>query len=386
MRADSAERLARAALSAVAEPNDAALWGAVRREGAPATWAAVRGGTSRLPAAPDYLARAERIEPDRLLHQGGLVGARYVVPGDLEWPSQLGDADLAGQPGHPPSVPPLGLWLRGPLDLRTTVLRSAAVVGSRAATAYGTRVSADLASGLADAGWAVVSGGAFGIDAAAHRGALVAGGATVCVVACGVDQVYPRAHGALFDRLVRDGLLVSELPLGSPPTKARFLDRNRVIAALSPGTVLVEAAFRSGALNTALWARRMGRRLLALPGAVTSPSSFGPHDLVRRGLATLVTGAGDVLTELGDLHQAFEQGALDLAVEQRQRSQHRRRDDGLDRPLRRTLDALSRSRWRTPAEVEDRAGLAGPAVANALRHLTAIGLVEERDGRYRASP
>jgi DNA processing protein len=243
-----------------------------------------------------------------------------------------------------------------------------------------------MASGLADRGWAVVSGGAYGIDAGAHRGALAAGGTTVCVLACGVDVAYPRAHAGLIDRIADEGLLVSELPPGAPPTKARFLDRNRLIAALTPGTVLVEAAFRSGALNTASWASRMRRRLLAVPGPVTSPLSGGPHRQIREGAATLVTGAADVVAELGTLGEAFAEDVVERSAEAEARLRSRRAEDGLGRFLRRTLDALSRTRWRTLDEVAVRAGVDPDTVSDTLGQLVAAGLATTGGGRYRASP
>ena len=175
-------------------------------------------------------------DPADLLDAATAAGVRLVVPGDLEWPSQLEQLDLPAGGGQRASCPPLGLWVHGAADLRRTVLRSAAVVGSRAATAYGTRVAGELAGGLADRDWAVVSGAAFGIDAAAHRGSLAAGGRTVAVLACGADVAYPRAHQGLLSRVADEGLVDSELPLGAVPTRARFLDRNRLIAALSPAT------------------------------------------------------------------------------------------------------------------------------------------------------
>jgi DNA processing protein len=386
VRAADDERLARLALSLVSEPNDVPLWAAVTRDGPVETFQSLRAGSMALPDTRHYLTRLGSIDARRCLDAGESHGARFVVPGDLEWPSQLADAELPQVAHHPPGAPPLGLWLRGPLHLRTTVLRSASVVGSRAASGYGVRVASELASGLADRGWAVVSGGAYGIDASAHRGALAAGGATVCVLACGVDLAYPRSNASLIERIADGGLLVSELAPGAYPTKARFLDRNRLIAALSPGTVLVEAAFRSGALNTASWATRMHRRLLAVPGPVTSPLSDGPHRQIRAGSATLVTGAGDVVVELGSLGDALAEDGVERLGEADLRARVRRADDGLDGFLRRTLDALSRTRWRTPDEVAVRAGIDRGTVAQALRQLETAGLATEREDRYRASP
>jgi DNA processing protein len=179
-------------------------------------------------------------------------------------------------------------------------LRSVAVVGARACTEYGAHAAASLASGLAERGWVVVSGGAYGIDGAAHRGALAVGGATVAVLACGVDRPYPRGHTALINRIAEQGLVVGELPPGDHPTPSRFILRNRVIAALTTGTVVVEAACRSGSLVTARAAQRLGRFTMGVPGPVTSALSAGVHELLR-GEAVLVTDAAEVVELVGDM-------------------------------------------------------------------------------------
>src|SRR5215468_6943098 len=210
------------------------------------------------------------------------AGIRLVCPGDPEWPSQLavlGDAS------------PWGLWVRGSGDLRYGCLRSVSVVGTRAATAYGSHVCTEMAATLAERGWTVVSGGAFGIDGCAHRGAIRAGGVTIAVLACGVDRDYPPGHYGLFRDIRVGGATVSEWPPGRMPTRPGFLVRNRVIAALSRGTVVVEAARRSGALNTARHARDQGRPLMAVPGPVTSTQSAGCHEAIREWGAVCVTGA-----------------------------------------------------------------------------------------------
>ena len=216
-------------------------------------------------------------------------GIRLICPGDPEWPGQL--ADLGDDQ-------PYALWLRGNADLRFSCLRSVAIVGSRAATAYGSYVAAEFAASVAARGWAVVSGGAFGVDAAAHRGALGADGVTVAVLACGVDVPYPAAHAELFDAIAAQGVLVSEWPPGRHVSRLRFLVRNRVIAALATGTLVVEAGERSGALNTARHARDLGRRLMAVPGPVTSDLSAGCHQIIREWQGTLVTSAAEVIEHL----------------------------------------------------------------------------------------
>ncbi len=213
------------------------------------------------------------------------AGVRVLVPGDPEFPSQVLDL----------SEPPLALWVRGPLDLRAAALRSASLVGARACTAYGERATATLAAGIAERGWSVVSGAAFGIDSAAHRAALGVDGQTIAVLACGIDVAYPRAHEALLCRIGDDGAVVSELPPGSRPLKHRFLARNRIIAALSRGTVVVEAARRSGALATVHRAHEIGRLVMAVPGPITSMASAGPNALLHDAAARAVTSADEVV-------------------------------------------------------------------------------------------
>ncbi|RSS31170.1 DNA-protecting protein DprA, partial [Streptomyces sp. WAC08241] len=237
--------------------------------------------------------RANAAEPARDLDTVHALGGRFLIPGDTEWPRQLDDLGDAR---------PIGLWLRGPADLRTWALRSVALVGARACTPYGAHIATDLATGLARKGWVVVSGAAYGIDAAAHRGALAADGATVAVLACGVDVPYPRGHDRLIRRITEQGLVAGELPPGSHPTPSRFILRNRVIAALTRGTVVVEAQHRSGSLSTARAAARLGRHTMGVPGPATSALSAGVHELLR-GDATLVTDAEEIVELVGDMGQ-----------------------------------------------------------------------------------
>ncbi|MFJ5833139.1 DNA-processing protein DprA [Streptomyces sp. NPDC093089] len=237
--------------------------------------------------------RAQAAEPARDLDTVHRLGGRFVIPGDAEWPRQLDDLGDAR---------PVGLWVRGPADLRAWALRSVALVGARACTPYGAHTAADLATGLARHGWVVVSGAAYGIDGAAHRGALAAGGATAAVLACGVDTPYPRGHDRLIRRVAEQGLVIGELPPESHPTPSRFILRNRVIAALTRGTVVVEAQHRSGSLVTARAAARLGRHTMGVPGPVTSALSAGVHELLR-GDATLVTDADEIVELVGDMGQ-----------------------------------------------------------------------------------
>lgn len=300
------DRVARAVLTYVAEPEDQVLAAllrisepveivrAVARGRIPA---AARASLSPGPAGQRELAGMEHAfgawrnrlsgTPSEMdlagFHRNGI---RLVCPGDPEWPTQL-DA-LAG-------ARPYALWLRGQADLRYCCLRSVSVVGSRAATAYGSHVSTEMAAALGERGWTVVSGGAYGIDGCGHTGALAADGVTVAVLACGVDYAYPRGHHDLFAGIAAQGVLVSEWPPGRTPTRRRFLIRNRVIGALSQGTVVVEAGLRSGALNTARHARDLGRPVMAVPGPVTSDVSAGCHKIIREWGAVCVTSAHDVI-------------------------------------------------------------------------------------------
>ena len=211
--------------------------------------------------------------------------------GDPEWPPGL--ADL----GH---AAPHCLWVVGQ-PLARALERSVAVVGARAATAYGQRVSAELGGGLAERRVAVVSGGAYGIDAAAHRGALAVGGVTIAVLAGGLDRLYPRGNAALLAEVARHGALVAEVPPGSVPSRSRFLQRNRLIAALTRGAVVVEAAWRSGALSTAAHAAALLRPVGVVPGPVTSAASAGCHRLLRETDAVCVTDAAEVVELVGEL-------------------------------------------------------------------------------------
>jgi DNA processing protein len=178
------------------------------------------------------------------------------------------------------------------------------MVGSRASTAYGDTVAAELAAELSESGRTVLSGGAYGIDAAAHRGCLAGRTPTVAILAGGLDEPYPAGHRPLFDRIAEKGVMVSELAPGEHPTRVRFLARNRLIAAMTPGTVLVEAAARSGARNTVTWANVLGRIVMAVPGPITSATSITPHHLIREAEAVLVTRAVDVLELLSPLGRA----------------------------------------------------------------------------------
>lgn len=212
--------------------------------------------------------------------------ARFIIPSDAEWPQQLYDLDFGA---------PVGLWLRGKGDLNQLSKRMLAIVGARAATTYGERVASELAAQAAGENITTISGAAYGIDAAAHRGSLAGGGATVAVLACGIDVAYPAAHSGLLERIAETGLVISEAALGASPHKRHFLVRNRLIAALSSSTVVVEAALRSGSLSTGNWATSLGRDVWGVPGPMSSASSAGVHVAIRDGSFQILTDYGDVL-------------------------------------------------------------------------------------------
>lgn len=228
------------------------------------------------------------------------MGGRLVTPDDDEWPAWrmlafdgLGRTRADGAP--------LALWVVGSRSLADLTERSVSIVGTRAASGYGEHVTAEIAGDLAVDGWTIVSGAAFGIDGAAHRAALGVGGLTAAVLACGVDRAYPAGHARLLRQISQNGAVISEYPPGTTPAKHRFLARNRLVAALSDGVVVVEAGWRSGARNTVSWGRRMGRPVMAVPGPVTSASSTGCHRMIREGEARLVARAIDVVEEVGPI-------------------------------------------------------------------------------------
>jgi DNA processing protein len=283
---------ARAYLSRVAEPPAPALAELVAQVGPVEAAARVLDGRVDEPVALETGARREVHRPAADLDAAAAAGARLVVPEHPEWPAEAFAAFDAA--GSAQVAPPLALWVRGPGRLDELCGHAVAVVGARAATSYGAHVAAELGSGLADRGCTVVSGAAIGIDGAAHRGALGVDGATVAVLACGVDRVYPASHELLLERIAASGLVVSEYPPGGVPGRHRFLVRNRLIAGLAVGTVVVEAGLRSGAQRTASDALSLGRAVMAVPGPVTSAMSVGCHRLVRDG-ALLVTRSDEVL-------------------------------------------------------------------------------------------
>jgi DNA processing protein len=382
------EAYARAALTYLAEPADRWLGRLLRFHGAAATLDAIKTGclpgehatkpTARgamkgamerwqvrlpgLPAPEEVLAFRES-------------GIRVITPDDPEWPGQL--ADLGDDQ-------PYALWLRGNADLRFGCLRSVAIVGSRAATAYGSYVAAEFAASLAARGLAVVSGGAFGVDAAAHRGALAVDGVTAAVLACGVDVPYPTAHAELFDAIAAQGVLASEWPPGQHVSRLRFLVRNRVIAALATGTLVVEAAQRSGALNTARHARDLHRRLMAVPGPVTSDLSAGCHQVIREWQGMLVTSAAEVIEHLSPVGVPLLAGAgTQTGPSGRSAAPAVLPRDLLDLESARVLDAMPRRGGMGTVRLAQRAGLAPATTATLLGQLATGGFIERCDEGWR---
>jgi len=358
---DDLDRRLRAVLVRVAEPGDGQLGEMLASYGPQDTLRRIRAGES----LPAWLrARLSAVAADHEWERGCATGARFICPGDPEWPTQLDDLGVTA---------PIGLWVRGETDLRLSLLRSVSIVGARAATGYGLDVTAELAVGVAEREVTVVSGGAMGIDAAAHRGALAAEGTTIAVLACGVDVAYPRGHHTLLERIAVEGCLVSEVAPGTPPARRRFLVRNRLIAALTPGTVIVEAAFRSGALTTARRAEDLGRVVMAVPGPVTSAMSAGVHELMRTRNAVVVTRADEVVEAIGRIGD-------DLAPVQRGS------ETVLDTISDGALAVLDAIPARRPGALDELAQLTGQpagAVHAALGHLSARGLVERVDGGWR---
>lgn len=252
-----------------------------------------RSQASKLCAAMDEVQREGRVQ--RELDEVAAAGARLVAMGEAGYPRLL---------GHIPDAPPV-LWMRG--ELREHDALGLAVVGARKCTHYGREQADRFAFGGAQAGLCIVSGGAYGIDAAAHRAALRAGGRTIAVLGSGLGKPYPAEHVELFDEIAGQGVVMSELPMTTPPAAENFPRRNRIISGLSLGVLVVEAAVRSGALITArLCVEEHGREVMAVPGRVDSTMSAGCHKMIREGWAKLVTNIADVLDGLGEAGQVLK--------------------------------------------------------------------------------
>ncbi len=355
------ERWARAAWSRVCEPADAQAARLVTEMGAVDALVALAS-----PATQHHRVLRDRaldVDFSGLPSMARALGLRVLIPSDPDWPTGLDDL----------VDPPISLWVKGPGDLAGLQERSVAVVGSRAATAYGVGLSADISSELAARGYAVVSGAAYGIDRHAHVGALGASGATIGVLAGGLDRPYPAGNARLIARIGEVGAVVSEVCPGGAPTRGRFLKRNRLIATMTAGTLVVEANLRSGSLNTARTAAEYYRPVAAVPGPVVSPMSAGCHQLIRDGQATLVTDAAEMIELVGRL-------GLDAAP---RRSAQPTLADAVEPADRSVLDV-----------VPVRAGMPVPAIARcacvpetqaraALARLELLGLVVVDGDRWR---
>jgi DNA processing protein len=366
-------------LSRVAEPPCPELAALVERLGPVGAAERIRRGQIDESLAKHTEARREIDRAADDLEVLARRGGRLITPDDDEWPALACvafDGAARNRPnaqpdGKPNAGAPMVLWALGPLRLDETAQRAAAVVGTRAATGYGEQVTADLAAGLTERDVAVVSGGAYGIDGAAHRAALASDGSTLAVLAGGFDIPYPAGHSALLHRIGSHGLLVSEYPPGFRPARHRFLTRNRLIAAFAGAAVVVEAGLRIGAANTASWARLLGRPVAAVPGPVTSSSSAGCHALLRAG-AELVTRADEMVELVGRIGEVADEPP-----------RPRTPLDGLSAAEQRVYEALPGRGVVTVDQIAVASGLAPAQVFGPLAMLEVAGLAERHEGRWR---
>jgi len=379
------------AWSAVAEPSDPAACWLVEVLGPEAALAWVRtasedhfeASVALAPYAPPaqveaavqasgkWAARLDAADAQVHLERADAVGARALTRVDQGWPEMF---------AHLGPAAPFALWVRGNGEPAALWASSIAVVGARASTSYGDYMAAMLAAGVADRGWTVLSGGAYGIDGAAHRAALACDAPSLAVMAGGVDRLYPAGHQDMLAALLDRGAVVSEVPPGYAPHRSRFLTRNRLIAAAS-ATVVVEAASRSGSLSTARHAAHQHRPVAAVPGPVTSASSAGCHDLIREGVATLVTSPEDVL----ELASALDApGATDGAPPQGSASSGSAPD--FSSPQERAAYDGIGPRGTTTDTVAYRAGLTIAEAQVALGGLELAGLARREGPVWRRKP
>lgn len=385
------ERRARAALSRLMEPQDAAGLALISVVGAidalkiavgdlapgaaleheMAEVLADSGGSGTWPGLTEafkrWRPRVPDLAPERDLATMKRIGGRLLIPGDELWPAQLADLGL-----HQPVC----LWWRGIEQSLPVLNKAVALVGSRDSTSYGAAVTGDLAYSLAQRGFTIVSGGAYGIDAHAHRAALAGGTQampTVAVMAGGVDRFYPAGNEDLLRAVANQGAVLAEVPPGSAPTRYRFLQRNRLIAALSAVTVVVEARWRSGALNTAHHAETLGRAVGAVPGSVHSANSAGCHRVLREGGAVCVTDAGEIAELAAPAGEA-------LATEQKTPSAEH---DGLTLEDLILLDALPLRTTSSVEKLSTVAGLGPEAVRAGLGRLGLLGLATSQSGGWK---
>lgn len=357
-----AERAARVLLARISEPEDPAVHRLLAETGDPVeAVAGLRAGHPKA-LASRLAARLERAEDADDTFIAERLGARILIPSDPDWPPGLLDLQM----------PPHCLWVLGPVALAPALRRSVALVGARAATAYGLDRAQEIAGGLVDRHFTIVSGAAFGIDAAAHAGVLATDGVTIAVLACGIDRVYPTAHARLISTIAQTGAVVTELPPGSAPYRMRFLQRNRLIAAMTGGTVVIEAALRSGSLQTAARAADLGRPVGAVPGPVTSMPSSGCHQAIRDQLATLVTDAAEV----ADLVGGFGVDAVERPREPP------RPEDALSPAQRAVFQVLPMGRSASVEMLAERAALDVLSVQASLGPLELAGLARRSGERW----
>ncbi|MDQ0756031.1 DNA-processing protein DprA [Arthrobacter sp. B3I4] len=385
------ERTARAALSRLWEPQDAAGLALVQIAGAED---ALRIATGQLAAGPGleqeltqvlaengagagwtglgmalkrWAPRIPDLAPARDLATLQRLGGRLLIPTDELWPAQLADLGLQE---------PICLWWRGVEQGLPEVNTTVALVGSRDSTSYGSAVTGDLAYALVQRGFTIVSGGAYGIDAHAHRAALagaVSGLPTIAVMAGGVDRFYPAGNEDLLRAVAAQGAVLAEVPPGSAPTRYRFLQRNRIIAALAAVTVVVEARWRSGALNTAHHAETLGRAVGAVPGSIHSANSAGCHRLLREGGAVCVTDAGEIAELASPSGDSMPEDKPARAEAH----------DGLTLEDLILLDALPLRTTSTVEKLATVAGLSPESVRAGLGRLGLLGLAESQRGGWK---
>jgi DNA processing protein len=374
--ASDPDRLARAAAAAVwsslAEPGDAVAGMLVAALGADSALVETMGATR-----PDLMADAAglaetdvraglrrwrlRLDAEEIalaFERARHAHVKLLTPDDDAWPRALDDLG---------PFAPLCLWVKGDPGVLGRLDPAIAIVGARAATGYGEHIAGEFAAGLAARGVAVVSGAAYGIDGAAHRGALSVGGTTVAMLAGGVDRPYPAGHTDLLRRIAASGAVASEVPCGGVPSKWRFLQRNRTIAALGGATIVVEAGWRSGSINTAGHASSLGRPLGAVPGPVTSGSSAGCHRILREFDSRCVTTAEEAAELLGLTPSGAAQPG----------------EEGTTGDRTRVTDALSTRSWRTVEDIARRSGMAPEEAAGHLGLLALEGGAEAQGSRWR---
>jgi DNA protecting protein DprA len=287
------EKAARLELFAAIEGGSTFWTSEIASQGVIQTLHSIKDGFYRSSKGEKTLSQIHPGGADELVTLIDNAGGFFLTPEDLGWPTQLND--LAAMP--------IGLIVKGRVECLSQ--RSIAIVGTRNPTPYGARIASDFAAGFVDREWLIVSGGAYGIDTHAHKGALIAEGVTIAVIASGVDINYPAGNERLFSEIAELGAIVSEVMPGTPAFPSRFLTRNRIIAALSRSTLVVEAAFRSGSLRTARDAAELLRPVMAIPGPINSPTSEGTHRLIGERAAEIVTSVADAIELISSLEDSF---------------------------------------------------------------------------------